>query len=151
MSETIYKPCFLKSKIEVGKRNLQEEEVDDEQDILDISNDLLDCKYIINSDVSLSNLQHHFELISWEDDKISFQIIFKNPLLISNGIQKDQLKCKFQLAEIIVSNTTEVMILKEENEMQYGLPKQHLSEQFNNNVNSASEMVKQSFNWIFLI
>ena len=69
--------------------------MDDEQDILDISNDPLDCKYIINSDVSLSNLQHHFELRSWEDDKISFQIIFENPLLISNGIKKDQLKCKF--------------------------------------------------------
>ena len=91
-SDTIMRPCFLKE--EFKRRNLGETSFEDNPfDYLDIEREILNCKFNAKSDISFDSFKHTFELVKWFDDQIIIQIKFENPLMVSQGLEKDEISC----------------------------------------------------------
>ena len=91
-SDTIMRPCFLKE--EFKRRNLGETSFEDNPfDHLDIEREILNCKFNAKSDISYDSFKHTFELVKWFDDQIIIQIKFENPLMVSQGLEKDEISC----------------------------------------------------------
>lgn len=91
-SDTIMRPCFLRE--EFKRRNLGETSFEDNPfDHLDIKREIFNCKFNIKSDISYDSFKHTLELIKWFDDQIIMQIKFENPLIVSQGLEKDEISC----------------------------------------------------------
>lgn len=73
---------------------------------LDVSRDILDFTFVLNSDIDMSSISYFLEMKKWDPLGMEVQINFTDPLLISKGGVLDQVICKVRNRHLFVSAIT---------------------------------------------
>lgn len=73
---------------------------------IDVSRDLIDFSFILNSDVESDKVEFTLMLTEWEESQLKIQINFTDPLIISKGISPDQVLCRVKRRDLFVSKLT---------------------------------------------
>ena len=70
---------------------------------IDVSRDLIDFTFILNSEEDASKIEYSLDLVKWAEDEIKVQINFKDPNIISQGLNLDQVLCRVKKRHMFVS------------------------------------------------
>ena len=66
-------------------------------DQLDVTRDLFNVRFILNSEIKESDIIYYLQIKRWDDSGLELSFNFSNPLLISQGDTRD-------IAEVTIKN-----------------------------------------------
>jgi len=52
---------------------------------LDVSRDVMDFKFITDSDQESAPIEYFLEMKKWDENEVDIQVKYKNPLLVGKG------------------------------------------------------------------
>lgn len=95
---------------------------------LDVDRDVFEFTYLLNSDIIREAVQYSLLLTHWDEDGMEIFINFRDPLVVSRGIDEDRVILKVLNKNFFISKDGERMLLSERKFLQSNIPQQNLPE-----------------------
>lgn len=84
----------------------------------------MDFVFVLNSKVNPEDIKFFLEIMAWDEYGMELFINFTNPLLISQGIEKDQVICKVLNKNLFMSYDGREVLRSDRIYIQEKLPRQ---------------------------